>query len=81
MNRFDQGAYADPASAAKSFAKYLHTAWGVGDAACQNGLLLLLSVGNRQSYVSTGAGVMEALPDATVTVILDNMKPALRDGR
>lgn len=24
---------------------------------------------------------MEALPDATVTVILDNMKPALRDGR
>lgn len=38
----------DPAAAAQSFAKALHDAWGVGDAQCNNGVLLLLSVGDRQ---------------------------------
>ena len=38
----------DPAAAAQSFAKDLHDAWGVGDAQCNNGVLLLLSIGDRQ---------------------------------
>lgn len=33
---------------AKVFAKALHDKWGVGDAACNNGVLLLLSVQDRQ---------------------------------
>lgn len=44
------------AQAARDFAKQLHAKWGVGDAACNNGVLLLLSVGDRQVYISTGAG-------------------------
>jgi uncharacterized membrane protein YgcG len=81
MDRFDTTGSPDPAKAAESFARYLHDSWGVGDAACDNGLLLLLSVGNRQSFVSTGAGVVEALPDDVISVILDNMKPELRERR
>jgi uncharacterized membrane protein YgcG len=38
----------DPAEAAQAFAKSLHDAWGVGDAQCNNGVLLLLSIGDRQ---------------------------------
>ena len=37
-----------PAAQAASFAKALHDAWGVGDAACNNGVLLLLAVQDRQ---------------------------------
>ena len=42
--------------AARDFAKALHAAWGVGDAACDNGVLFLLSVDDRQVYISTGRG-------------------------
>jgi len=30
------------------FAKHLHNAWGVGDAACNNGVVLLLAIEERQ---------------------------------
>lgn len=45
-----------PALAAPEFAKQLHSRWGVGDAACHNGVLLLLAVEDRQVYINTGAG-------------------------
>lgn len=35
-------------SEAAAFARQLHDSWGVGDAACNNGVLLLLSIGDRQ---------------------------------
>lgn len=39
----------EPAAAqAQIFARSLHDAWGVGDAACNNGVLLLLSIEDRQ---------------------------------
>ena len=38
----------DPGEAARLFAKALHDAWGVGDAACNNGVLLLLSIDDRE---------------------------------
>lgn len=38
----------DRAESAQAFSKALHDAWGVGDAQCNNGVLLLLSVGDRQ---------------------------------
>jgi uncharacterized membrane protein YgcG len=46
----------------------------------QNGVLLLLSIGDRQSYISTGAGAVKVLPDEEALQILDNMKPQLRGG-
>lgn len=36
------------AEQAEFFAKQLHDAWGVGDAACQSGVVLLLSTEDRQ---------------------------------
>ncbi|KAL4451793.1 hypothetical protein ABPG75_007455 [Micractinium tetrahymenae] len=67
-----------PAQAAPAFAKQLHTRWGVGDAACHNGVLLLLSVEDRQVYINTGAGASAALPDDRIQDIIRDMRPALK---
>lgn len=56
MRKMDFAPGTPPADAARAFAKDLHARWGVGDAACNNGVLLLLSVDDRQVYVSTGTG-------------------------
>ena len=39
---------------AENFAKHLHDRWGVGNAGCDDGAVLLLSITDRQIYVSTG---------------------------
>lgn len=56
MRKMDFAPGTPPADAARAFAKDLHARWGVGDAACNNGVLLLLAVDDRQVYVSTGTG-------------------------
>jgi hypothetical protein len=56
MRKMEVPAGATPAQAAHDFAKALHERWGVGDAACNNGVLLLLAVEDRQVYISTGTG-------------------------
>jgi uncharacterized membrane protein YgcG len=66
---------------AKMFATKLHDAWGVGDAECNNGVLLLVAVEDRRMYISTGKGVKAVLTDARVQQVLGNMKAALRAGR
>lgn len=71
---------AEPSDAAKSFAKELHGRWGVGLRECNNGVLLLLAVEDRQVYISTGSGARKALSDAQASIIIDRMKPALRAG-
>ena len=56
MRKMEVPAAATPAEAAHDFAKALHERWGVGDAACNNGVLFLLSLEDRQVYISTGKG-------------------------
>eukprot|EP00191_Tetraselmis_sp_GSL018_P010159 CAMPEP_0177596786 /NCGR_PEP_ID=MMETSP0419_2-20121207/11325_1 /TAXON_ID=582737 /ORGANISM="Tetraselmis sp., Strain GSL018" /LENGTH=540 /DNA_ID=CAMNT_0019088835 /DNA_START=174 /DNA_END=1792 /DNA_ORIENTATION=- len=68
-------------TAARLFAKGLHDSWGVGSAECNNGVVLFLSVEDRQVYISTGAGVRKRLPDDVVGEIIDQMKPDLRAKR
>ena len=46
-----------PQEAAKDFSVRLFDLWGVGDAACQNGVLLLLSKQDRQVDIATSCGV------------------------
>ena len=48
-------------------------AWGVGNAGCDNGLLLFLSIDDRTFYLKTAAATRKVLPDSTARVILDNM--------
>jgi uncharacterized membrane protein YgcG len=69
-----------PESTAKSFATALHDQWGVGDVACNNGVLFLLSRDDRQVYISTGAGASGALDDAKLVGIIADMRPLLRKG-
>ena len=60
---------------AKTFAKHLHDSWGVGHAGCDDGAMLLISILDRQLYVSTGKRAMELLSDDQIDIIIEEMKP------
>jgi hypothetical protein len=61
--------------AAGAMARGLHDAWGVGRAACNDGAVLLLSIDDRQAFVSTGSGVKEILTDDHVQVNPNEVPP------
>lgn len=65
--------------AAQRFAKQLHAKWGVGRRECDNGVLLLVSINNRQIYISTGASSAEVLTEDVLEVIIQDARPLLRD--
>jgi uncharacterized membrane protein YgcG len=81
MHKMDHAKHADKAAAAQAFAKALHDAWGVGNPACQNGVLLLLAISNREVYISTGKGVKAIVPDDQLSAVLDNIRPELKHKR
>ena len=60
---------------AKTFAKHLHDSWAVGHAGCDDGAMLLISILDRQLYVSTGKRAMELLSDDQIDIIIEEMKP------
>jgi len=70
--------FQDKATRAKHFAKDIHTSWGVGDAACENGVMLFFSIEDKQMYVSTGKGTKRILNDAVVRDILTSLRPLMR---
>ena len=80
MQDVDMARGESPADAARRMAKALHAKWGVGDAACDNGVLLLLAVRARQVYISTGAGAQKPLTDAHLGGIISSMRKSLRAG-
>jgi uncharacterized protein len=55
-------------------------AWGVGQRKEDNGAMVLLSVGDRKSRLEVGGGLGEAVPDSMAGLLLDDMRPALREG-
>lgn len=46
--------------------------WGVGDADKNNGVVILLSVTDREIYIAVGYGLEGALPDSKTGRIIDN---------
>lgn len=50
MHKMDHAKHADKAATTQAFAKALHDAWGVGNPECQNGLLLLMAISDRQVW-------------------------------
>ncbi|KAK9797370.1 hypothetical protein WJX73_005978 [Symbiochloris irregularis] len=66
-----------PEAAAAKLADQLYQQWGVGDASCGNGALLLLSIDDRQTYIVAGEG---HLSTAHIVSVLERMKPKLRTG-
>lgn len=62
------------------FAKDLHDRWGVGEASCQNGIVIFLAVKDRSMAFSVGAGVKNIFTDNMVPKVMALMKPKMRDG-
>lgn len=62
----------------KTFAKHLHDSWGVGHTGCNDGTVLLISILDRQLYVSTGKRAMELLSDDQIDIIIEEMKPYMK---
>eukprot|EP00873_Tetraselmis_striata_P016736 jgi/Tetstr1/437000/TSEL_002739.t1 len=63
---------------AAAFARQLHDSWAVGHAECNDGVLLFLSISDRQVFISTGAGAKARLTDGRVGNIIAEIKPFLR---
>lgn len=70
--------YTDLDAVTASFAKGLHDSWGVGDAACHNGALLVVSKDDRTMYISRGEGLSPILTDDRLDSILERMGDKLR---
>lgn len=67
---------------ASDYAIELGRAWGVGQAEKDNGVVVLVSRGDRKMFIATGYGVEGALPDAIANRIVERiLTPAFRDGR
>jgi len=56
-------------------------AWGVGEKTKDNGLMVLLSTGDRKSCLEVGGGLGGDVPDSMAGLLLDDMRPALRQGQ
>ena len=59
-------------------ANAIFNAWGVGAKGKNNGILLLLSVGDRRNWLEVGYGLESIIPDGFAGQVLDEMRPALR---
>lgn len=61
-----------PSATPKAFATNLFNHWGIGKKGQDNGVLFLISKGDRRVEIETGYGVEAILPDAKVGQIIDN---------
>ncbi len=59
----------------------LFRSFGVGKKGADTGVMLLLAVDDRRSRLEVGGGVGDVLPDAMSGVVLEAMRPALRQGQ
>ncbi|NLC44847.1 MAG: TPM domain-containing protein, partial [Clostridiales bacterium] len=65
----------------EEYATGLFRDWGIGSSETNNGVLLLVDVGGRQSRIEVGYGLEGALPDGKTGRIQDNwMLPYFREG-
>lgn len=65
----------------ENYAYQLFREWGIGTAGDNNGVLILVAAGDRQSRIEVGYGLEGALPDGKTGRIQDNyMIPFFREG-
>ena len=62
----------------EDYSNDLFDRWDIGDKELDDGVLLVLAVGDRRSRIETGGGVEGDLPDGVVDPILTAMQPHLR---
>jgi uncharacterized protein len=66
---------------ASMYATQLGREWGVGQQGQDNGVVILVSEGDREVFIATGYGLEGAIPDAIASRIVRNiMRPAFRQG-
>ncbi|MDE6326438.1 MAG: TPM domain-containing protein [Duncaniella sp.] len=71
----------DPSMTPAEFATALFEKWGVGKKDKDNGVIVLISRGDRKAVIRTGYGVEGALPDIIAGRIIRNvMAPDFRNG-
>jgi uncharacterized protein len=72
---------AKPGERVETYATRLFNAWGVGDAARNDGILILVVTGDRVARIALGAGY-DAVYDGRATRVIETaMLPEFRDGR
>jgi len=59
-----------PSATPKAFATELFNFWGIGKEGKNNGVLLLISSGERRVQIETGSGIQTILPDAKAVGII-----------
>ena len=70
-----------PAETPKAFTTELFNDWGIGKQGEDNGVLFLISVGDRRVEIETGYGLETQLPDAQVGDIIDTaITPRFKQG-
>ena len=60
-----------PSATPKAFATELFNFWGIGKKGKNNGVLLLISSGERRVQIETGSGIQSILPDAKAVGIIE----------
>src|SRR5215469_14843498 len=60
-------------------ANTIYRAWGVGKKGKDEGILLLLAIGDRKSRLEVGYGLEPIIPDGFAGSVLRQMRPALRE--
>ncbi|MBE9116608.1 TPM domain-containing protein [Lusitaniella coriacea LEGE 07157] len=60
-----------PSPTPKAFATELFNTWGIGKKGENNGVLFLISKGDRRVEIETGYGIAEILPDVRVANIIE----------
>jgi len=62
------------------YAVKLGREWGVGGKQFNNGIIVLISTGDRKTFIATGYGLEGAVPDVTAKAIIDNeLVPYLKE--
>lgn len=70
-----------PLTSPKELATQLFHSWGIGQKGRDNGLLFLISLGDRRVEIETGYGLEAVLPDAKVgRIIKEQIAPAFKAG-
>jgi uncharacterized protein len=71
----------DASSSVEAFATALFNAWGIGDPARNDGLLMLVVADERAVRIELGAGYDQGYDVVAQDIVSRGMVPAIRDGR
>jgi len=71
-----------PAQSSKAFATQLFNTWKIGKRGKNNGVLFLISKGDRRTEIETGTGLTALLPDSKTKMILtQTVTPQYKQGK